>query len=240
MDYTGSEFYDNDANFAKYMERRQWQENANDTLEKPVILELIGDVQGKKILDLGCGDAKFAKDLFDLGCEEYSGIEGSANMVQAAAAAVKGYNASVIHTTMESWQPLHNSFDLVISRLAVHYIEDLASLLQKIHQALKPGGSFIFSLEHPVITSTLQTSGTRTNWIVDNYFIEGYREQQWLGGSVQKYHRSIEQYYIALQQAGFRIDYLRESNPQRKNFSTDETYERRLRIPLFLFLSASK
>ncbi|KAA2302245.1 SAM-dependent methyltransferase, partial [Clostridioides difficile] len=56
----GSDFYDDEANFEKYMERRKWQENANDTLEKPVMLELIGDVAGKNILDLGCGDARFA------------------------------------------------------------------------------------------------------------------------------------------------------------------------------------
>lgn len=64
MSYNGSHFYDNDANFTNYMERRKWGENANDTLEKPIISELIGDVNGKTIWDLGCGDAKFAKDLF--------------------------------------------------------------------------------------------------------------------------------------------------------------------------------
>jgi len=240
MNYRGSDFYDNDTNFVKYMERRQWQENANDTLEKPVICELIKEVNGKKILDLGCGDAKFAKDLFDLGCEEYIGIEGSGNMVQVASNSLKGYNASVIQTTMEGWDYPHTTFDLVISRLAIHYIEDIDGLFQKVYQSLMPNGSFIFSVEHPVITSTLQPSGTRTNWIVDNYFIEGYREQQWLGGTVQKYHRSIEQYYRALQKVGFKIEYLRESTPQRKDFINEETYERRLRIPLFLFLSARK
>jgi ubiquinone/menaquinone biosynthesis C-methylase UbiE len=240
MNYNGSDFYDNDTNFAKYMERRQWQENANDTLEKPVVCELIGEVNGNKILDLGCGDAKFAKDLFDLGCDEYVGIEGSSNMVQIASQSLDGFNAKVIQTTMEDWEYPHDTFDLVISRLAVHYIQDIDSLFQKIYQTLKPNGSLTFSVEHPVITSTLQPSGTRTNWIVDNYFIEGYREQQWLGGKVQKYHRSIEQYYRALQMAGFSIEHLRESTPQRNNFINEETYERRLRIPLFLFLSAKK
>lgn len=216
------------------------RKNANDTLEKPVMCELIGEVNGKKILDLGCGDAKFARDLFELGCEEYIGIEGSSNMVQVAPNSLEGFNASVIQSTMESWDYPKNTFGLVISRLAIHYIEDIDSLFQKIFQSLKPNGGFIFSVEHPVITSTLQPSGTRTNWIVDHYFLEGYREQQWLGGTVQKYHRTIEQYYKALQKAGFTVEHLRESTPQRKNFMTEETYERRLRIPLFLFLSAKK
>lgn len=242
MNYRGSDFYDNDANFSNYMERRRGQENANDTLEKPVICELIGEleggVKGKKILDLGCGDAKFAKDLFAWGCEEYIGVEGSSNMVQLAKKTLDPYNASVIPMSMESYDYPANTFDLVISRLAIHYIEYVDDLFSQIYLTLKPGGSLMFSVEHPVITSTLQPSGIRTNWIVDQYFIEGYREQQWLGGTVQKYHRSVEQYFRALQKAGFTIEHLRESTPDRKHFIHEETYERRLRIPLFLFLSA--
>jgi SAM-dependent methyltransferase len=225
MHYNGSDFYDNDSNFANYMERRQGQENANDTLEKPVICELIGDVSGLNILDLGCGDAAFAKDLLEWGCKTYTGIEGSSNMVQAATQALQGENVRVIHTAMENWSYPHHTFDLVISRLALHYIQDIESLFQKVLQSLKPNGRLVFSIEHPVITSTLQTSGQRTDWVVDNYFTEGFREQQWLGGTVHKYHRTIEHYYRALQQAGFTVEQLRESTPQRE---------------YFLFLSATK
>jgi SAM-dependent methyltransferase len=240
MSYKGSDFYDNDDNLEKYIERRQWEENANDTLEKPVICELIGDVAGFSVLDLGCGDAKFSKDLFDLGCAEYTGIEGSDNMVKLAIETLAGGRGRVIQTSMEEWDYPEDRFDLVISRLAVHYIEDIGSLLRQIYRTLKPGGKLVFSIEHPVITSTLQTSGTRTSWTVDNYFIEGYREQLWLGGTVYKYHRTIENYYRALQQAGFTIEHLRESDPQREYFVNEETYERRRRIPLFLFLAANK
>lgn len=194
MSYIGSDFYDNDLNFEKYMERRQWRENANDTLEKPVLCELLGEIAGQRILDLGCGDAAFAVELFDRHCEEYVGIEGSRNMAQHAIRTLKGRNGKVVQTAMEHWEYPQNSFHLVISRLAIHYIDDIDSLFQNIHRTLRPNGRFLFSVEHPVITSTLQPSGTRTNWIVDNYFKEGFREQQWMGGTVHKYHRSIESY----------------------------------------------
>lgn len=238
----GSDFYENEANFEKYMERRKWQENANDTLEKPVMLELIGDVAGKHILDLGCGDARFAAELLSkehLGAT-YTGIEGSVNMVQVANESVKGMNARIEQAFMEDWIYPHGVYDLVISRLAIHYIEDVDSLFRNIYDTLKENGTFVFSVEHPVITSTLQPSGTRTDWIVDQYFVEGFREQQWLGGSVKKMHRSIESYYMALQRAGFHVQHLRESAPQRPYFVNEETYLRRQRIPLFLFLAARK
>ena len=150
-----------------------------------------------------------------------------------AAKAILGLRAQAI------WSKLPSKIYRDVTKL-LHYLEDLEHLFLKVQQTLKPNGRFVFSVEHPVITSTLQPSGKRSNWIVDQYFIEGFREQQWLGGTVHKYHRTIEQYFAALQQAGLTIEQLRESKPQRSNFLHDETYERRLRIPLFFFLAARK
>ncbi|MBU5348048.1 class I SAM-dependent methyltransferase [Paenibacillus lautus] len=240
MSYNGSDFYDNDTNFENYMQRRQGQENANDTLEKPVIWQLLGDVSDQLVLDLGCGDAGFGVELLEKGCASYVGIEGSRNMVEAASSNLAGCNGTVVHTRLEDFAYPRDSYDLVLSRLAIHYLQDIERVLQCIYQSLKPNGRFVFSVEHPVITSTLQPSGTRTNWVVDNYFIEGYREQQWLGGTVRKYHRTVEDYFRAMQEAGFIVEQLRESSPVREHFIHEETYERRRRIPLFLFLAGRK
>ncbi|USG64808.1 methyltransferase domain-containing protein [Brevibacillus ruminantium] len=240
MRYNGSEFYDDDNNFEQYMERRKRPENANDTLEKPIIWELLGDVAGMNILDMGCGDARFGTELFHQGCAAYTGIEGSRNMVEAAKKVLEGYKGTVVQTRIEDWDYPAETFDLVVSRLVIHYIQDVDTLFRQVHQSLKANGRFIFSVEHPVITSTLQPSGLRTDWVVDNYFKAGYREQSWLGGNVRKYHRTIEDYFTAMQKAGFEIGQLRESKPVRKHFIHEETYERRLRIPLFLFLAGTK
>ncbi|CAM3280734.1 class I SAM-dependent methyltransferase [Brevibacillus invocatus] len=240
MEYRGSDFYDNPDHFERYMERRKAEENANDTLEKPVFQELLGCVKGLRILDIGCGDANFGRECLANGCAAYVGLEGSINMVHAGRKTLEGWDGQIVHARMEDWDYPQAEYDLVLSRLAIHYVQDLNSLLQNIYQTLKPNGRLLFSIEHPVITSTLQPSGTRTHWVVDNYFTEGYREQQWMGGIVYKYHRSIETYFIALQKAGFVVEQLRESKPVRAHFLTDETYERRLRIPLFLFYSAKK
>lgn len=240
MVYRGSDFYDNPDQFERYMERRKAEENANDTLEKPVFQELLGNVKGLRILDIGCGDATLGRECLENGCATYTGLEGSINMVHAARKMLEGGDGQVVHAQMEEWDYPQAEYDLVLSRLVIHYVQDLNSLLQHIYQTLKPKGRLLFSIEHPVITSTLQPSGTRTHWVVDNYFTEGYREQQWMGGTVYKYHRTVETYFLALQQAGFVVEQLRESKPVRDHFRTDETYERRLRIPLFLFLSARK
>ncbi|HEY9625405.1 MAG TPA: hypothetical protein V6C78_34115 [Crinalium sp.] len=115
-------------------------------------------------------------------------------------------------------------------------------MFQEAYQALHPGGRMIFSVEHPVITSNFASlaEGRRTTWLVDNYFKPGARVHQWLGHEVTKYHRTLEEYFDLITMTGFQLERIRESHPQPQIFSSQEEYERRLRIPLFLFISAYK
>lgn len=84
MAFTESDVYNNEAFFEQYMKRRYRENSPNESLEKPAFFQLIGDVKGKKILDLGCGDAKFGKELLEKDCHSYTGIEGSELMYEKA------------------------------------------------------------------------------------------------------------------------------------------------------------
>ena len=59
----GPDFYDDDEVFATYVRHRQRADSPNETLEKPVILELVRPISGQRVLDLGCGDAEIALTL---------------------------------------------------------------------------------------------------------------------------------------------------------------------------------
>ena len=243
MGNKGPEFYDQDAVFQTYMDHRRRKDNPNDTLEKPVFLELAGDLKGKRILDLGCGEAAFGRQALENGCRTYLGIEGSQKMAAAAQEMLSGTQGAVIQASLETWDYPQAEFDLVVSRLAMHYIEDINPVFARVYRALGQGGRFVFSVEHPVITSSdraWQSEGVRQDWIVDGYFETGRRVTSWLGGEVVKYHRTVEDYFLALQQAGFFVESLRESRPVRAFFESQETFERRKRIPLFLFLAGRK
>jgi SAM-dependent methyltransferase len=243
MQQAGSDFYDDEAVFATYRRHRQRADAANETLEKPVIMELIRSVAGKRILDLGCGDAAIGRELLSQGALSYLGIEGSQKMAAVAAQTLTDPAGQVVRQTIEAWTYPQAAFDLVIARLALHYVADLASVCTQISHTLVPGGQFIFSVEHPIITSCDRgwTSGTaRQDWIVDDYFTTGMRVVNWLGGTVQKYHRTVEDYFYLLQEAELSIEDLREARPQQEHFHDEQTYERRKRIPLFLILAARK
>ncbi len=243
MGTAGTAFYDDDVVFATYMQHRRRQDTPNDTLEKPVLSELIGTIDRKRVLDLGCGDAAIGRELLDQGAAIYIGLEGSTKMVALATQTLAGTPHRIIQHTIEDWIYPNAAFDLVIARLSLHYVADLSPLCAQVFRTLVPGGRFVFSVEHPVITSCDRgwpAGSVRQDWIVDNYFDTGLRITTWLGGTIQKYHRTIEEYFTTLQQAGFVVEYLRESCPQREHFRDEQTYERRKRIPLFLFLAGRK
>lgn len=243
MAKSGPDFYDQAAVFTHYQAKRSRSENPNETLEKPVFDDLAGDLHNLRILDLGCGDARYGKEALQQGCRRYLGIEASQNMFRTAQATLAGTNGTVIQATIEDWAYPPQQFDLVTSRLALHYVEDVSSVFRNVYQALVAGGRFIFSVEHPVITSCergRQVGHKRQDWIVDDYFDSGRRVVPWMGDEVVKYHRTVEDYFVALGSANFTVEALRESRPRRALFADEETYRRRMRIPLMLFFLARR
>jgi len=238
----GGAFYDDPAVFATYRAHRRSPTNPNDLVEEPTFLELLGPVRGLRVLDLGCGDAAFGRRLLDQGCRSYVGVDASRNMVEAARRTLHGTPGVVRHDRIEDFSAEAGSLNVVVSRLALHYVDDLAAIVGHVHRMLVPGGRLVFSIEHPVITSCdrgWDQSGPRGSWLVDDYFLTGRRETHWLGARVVKYHRTIEDYVGLVQRADFRLDSLREARPRPELFASPTEFQRRSRIPLFLLVAAT-
>lgn len=243
MEYRGASAYNDDQFFKNYMNRRNRVDSPNNIIEKPIMLELIGDVYGKKVLDLGCGDATFGVELLQKGCFSYDGVEGSENMAKEATKTLTGTVGTVHLSSMETWNFQSSDYDLIVSRLALHYLTDLKDIVRKVYQTLANDGRFVFSVQHPVLTSSIKSaaaSSSKADWIVDDYFNSGERVEPWIDKKVVKYHRTIEEYYQLLKQAGFMIEDIREGTPRVEEFSSESEYKRRMRIPLFLMFSCKK
>jgi ubiquinone/menaquinone biosynthesis C-methylase UbiE len=236
------DFYENVEILGDYLAFRHNPESPNESIEKPAFLELLGDVKNKHILDLGCGDAKFGVELLESGCASYTGIEPSTKMLELAKQTL-GTKGSVEHSTIEAWTYPPKTFDVVISRLVLHYVENLDEAFKNIYRTLKPDGRFIFSMMHPVMTccdKSRENNEKRSSWIVDDYFQQGTRRVRLQNDYVTQYHRTLESILMSLQGAGLRLENLREGCPKPENFSDKNLYERRMRIPLFLILSVRK
>ncbi len=239
----GKQVFDSATKTDAYRAWRHHPNSPNKSIEEPIILELLGDVTNTAILDLGCGDAIFGQKLLAMGCQAYTGIESSHQMVDVATEILAGSHGNVIHDKIETWAYPETQFDLVLSRLALHYVANLDQAFANVYKSLRPGGRFVFSILHPVISScdeSREGNRKRQNWIVDRYFEPGPRQVYMMDEYIEQHHRTIESIYRALQNAGFSITSLREAQPRRENFTDEALFKRRSRIPLFLFLASQK
>ena len=243
MNYKSYLVYDNDDFFERYNQKRNKGNSPNELIEQPIFDELIGEVKGKKILDLGCGDGKYGIELLKRGAKYYHGIEGSKRMSDLAKENLNGDNSIIELGDIEKIEFEKIKYDLIVSRLVLHYIEDLGRLLKRIRESLNEEGEFIFSIEHPVITSCYESyykKIKRGSWIVDNYFEAGERINKWIGKNVVKYHKTMEDYWMIIKNSNLEVIEIRESKPQESNFEIREEFERRKRIPLFLMFKLKK
>lgn len=243
MEYKNYTVYDDEDFFEKYNQKRKKGNSPNEKIEQPIIDELVGDVKGKKILDLGCGDGKYGLELLVRGAKQYHGVEGSHRMADVARENLTNSKAIVEENDIEKVELKDLEYDMVISRLVLHYIEDIATLFERVSRSLKKEGVFIFSIEHPIITSCYEAyhkEKKRGNWIVDDYFDSGKRINNWLGKKVVKYHKTLEEYWAIIKASNLQVLEVRESKPQKSNFEQIEEYQRRMRIPLFLIFKLKK
>ena len=242
----GGTFYDEGELFERYRSAvRPGPWSANFVMEEPALLEALGDVHGLRVLDLGCGDASIGRTLLESGCRSYLGIDASARMVDAARDALLGTAGEARRATIEGFSAPPASFDLVLSRMALHYVADLDAALAACRDCLAPGGRMAFTIVHPVVTSHDALAGgeeQRTSWVVDDYFDEGPREVDWLSERVVWHHRTVEAYVAAFGRAGFRLTALSECAPRPERFGGDDDAElaRRRRMPLFLLLAGER
>jgi Methylase involved in ubiquinone/menaquinone biosynthesis len=138
-----------------------------------------------------------------------------------------------------------NSFDVILSSLVFHYIEDYERLIQKLFKMLKPNGHLIFTVEHPVFTAYgsqdwyYDENGEILHFPVDRYFYEGNREAIFLGEKMTKYHRTMTTYIDTLLQNGFNIKRMVEPKPP-KNLLEQEGMLDEMRRPMMLIISAIK
>jgi SAM-dependent methyltransferase len=242
-DRRGGAFYDDSGLFERYRQHRAWSLNPNVTMEGPALFDELGPVLGLRVLDLGCGDAEIGRELLNAGAVRYRGVDGSTRMCQAALRTLEGTRGEAVLCDIEDLGEPANSFDLVLSRMALHYVGDLGHVLRACHACLAPGGRVVFTVVHPVITShDARESSTepRQDWVVDDYFAAGPRDQQWLGTRTVWHHRTIEGYVSELRNAGFALINLRECPPRRERFDDDAEFERRRRIPLVLLLAGAR
>jgi SAM-dependent methyltransferase len=236
----GGDLYDDQLTERYLAHRHSGARSPNTVMEEPAFLEAIGDVQGLRVLDLGCGDGSTARLVLGAGAASYCGIDGSPSMIARARAAVVDQRATFEVADIEDVRPDRGGVDLIISRMALHYVTEVGMVFRRAREGLTGGGRLVFTVAHPVITShENDPDGRRTSWTVDDYFVRGPRPRQWFGTTVTWWHRTIEDYVCLLLEAGFAVRGLSECEPAAHLLADDPPeLARRRRVPVVLLLAA--
>lgn len=239
--------FDDPVFFSGYEKLRENPNCANNVEEKPALFSLIGDLRGKRVLDLGCGAGENCPAFLDLGASAVTGIDLSARMLAVAAEKHTDPRITYHRLPMEDLSQLPGSFDAVISSLAIHYVEDFPALCRAVYEKLTPGGIFVFSQEHPLTTALTEDAmwaynpdGTVSHYRLTSYCLPGVREISWFVDGIIKYHRTFSDLVNALTASGFVIETMAETAPSPELIARIPSYEKHVHKPNFLLLRAKK
>ena len=182
----------------------------------PIVLDLAGEVEDRRICDLACGQGIVSRRLTERGAEVI-GVDDSVGMLDLARSYERDDPLGITYLGGDA-QTLDvvadRSFDGVVCNMALMDIPDLAATLRAVTRILRPRGWFIFSVVHPV----LQTPGS-PRWVLEedkivglelrNYFAEGFWRRdnpEGLRWRVGAYHRTLSTYVNELVRADLTIE----------------------------------
>jgi SAM-dependent methyltransferase len=230
---TTQNVYDNQEFFEGYSRLPRSIEGLDGAPEWPALRDLVGDVRGLRVLDLGCGFGWFCRWAREQGASRVLGLDVS--------------DAAVTYrrADLETLELSPAAFDVVYSSLALHYLERLDRLAGEIQRALGSGGRLVFSVEHPIYTAPEQPGWStdaagRQTWPVDHYLEEGPRSTDWLTKGVIKHHRTIGTYLGLLLQHGFTITHVEEWGPTNAQIAAKPTLAVERQRPAFLLVAARR
>ncbi|MEJ2377601.1 MAG: class I SAM-dependent methyltransferase [Pseudolabrys sp.] len=178
---------------------RRWRASEIGTiterLERQLILEMLGDVSGQRILDVGCGDGELACELAARGAI-VTGIDSSNAMVEAAKnrAAQQGAEIAFQVSRAEDLPFLDDQFDIVTAVTILCFTRDATPVFQEIARVLRPGGRFI--------------NGELGKW---STWAAARRVRAWLGSQLWRmaYFRTAGELRTYAEQAGLTVEGVR-------------------------------
>lgn len=200
-------------------------------------LNLLGDVKGKKILELGCGGGQCSVALARQGAK-CTAIDFSEEQLRYAGVLVKKHNVSInfVLANIQNFNKhINGKFDIVLSVFAFQFVSDIDTCFHNVNKVLKKNGTFIFSFDHPFYIIT--TKGGR---VFRSYYDKKpilLSSQQVFNdkGGIKKnnsqltmYTRKISDILMCLKNNGFELREMIEPNKYLSNDPWKEMYDKKL------------
>lgn len=216
----------------------------------PNMLQYLGDVRGKALLDLGCGEGGYARELARRGAQVWA-VDCAERAIAYASERAQQEQLSVRHLVRNSsdlWGLESGSFDVVLCSMMLMDCEDLEGTLREIARVLRPGGLLCASVLHPCFNGHYelgigrQGEGAERQVVVRNYF----EPREWsapVGDSATPVvwrHRTLEEYVKSFVRCGLTMVDLWEPRATAEQARLARTMALLDRVPLYLYWKLQK
>ena len=237
--------YDDPEFQAGYRQLARSEEGLGGAPEWATVRAMLPDLAGRDVIDLGCGYGAFARWAAEQGAAVVDAVDLSEQMLLRAGE-LTGPSDVVTYkrADLDTLELPEAAYDVAFSALVLHYLTDLPRFLATVHDALRPGGWFVLTCEHPVFTAPTESwwiehEGRRT-WPLDRYGEEGERVRDWLAPGVRKQHRTLATLLNSFLDAGFVVRRIAESVPSPEQVAVDPDLVEEVDRPMFLMAALSR
>jgi 2-polyprenyl-3-methyl-5-hydroxy-6-metoxy-1,4-benzoquinol methylase len=217
---------------------------------RPRMLALAGNVAGRRVLDLGCGEGSYSRALTGRGARVI-GVDGSARLIevarQRAAAArldidLRCLNANALEGIAAG------TIDLIVASMILMNVEDYPGAVREAHRVLVPGGELCASITHPCFSAPVSDwvngkGRTSQHFAVDRYFERiawPDRIAPTFRTPTLRRHRPLEDYIGGALRAGLVLRELQEPMATEQELKASARFEPMTRVPYFLFMRWQK
>jgi ubiquinone/menaquinone biosynthesis C-methylase UbiE len=227
--------------------------------EKPAIRKLFGDLTDKKVLNIGCGSGVDTHWIVENGAKSVVGIDLSKGLIDVGKKKYPDLDLRVMD--MEKLEFDDESFDLLVSSLAIHYLPDRTDALKEAFRVLAPGGRYVLSSNHPLdgaleyfSNGDIQSAlvGRNKNTMTGkNEYIGDYLKTSKSGVSefvmpigdlkVTTYTQTFANMVRYIREAGFTVESVAEPIPSEQMKTIDlHAYNKLSRLPFFIIWELRK
>ncbi|MBU7018796.1 MAG: class I SAM-dependent methyltransferase [Theionarchaea archaeon] len=222
-------------------------DRSREVLLNPVLIDLLGPVENKEILDAGCGEGYLSRILADKGAHVVA-VDYSRKMLEIAKKRTLSDKVKYYYGNCENLQFLKSeTFDIIVSNMVLQDLADYGGAMREMFRLLVKNGLFIFSISHPCFTTPdsgwIKEDGIKLYWKVDKYFCEVPFDQKWPTKArvrILLFHRTLTSYFRTIRESGFTIEDIIEPKPSEEMIQSYPNFKDDLRMCHFLVFKLRK
>jgi len=239
------------------LSRRLWEEHADwwidgftegadPEYEDQIIPLVVSELAGvANVLDIGTGDGQIARALTATGCK-VTGVDPTS--AQITVAGERGGGPSYVQSGACPLPFADASFDAALACLVFEHIDDVDGAISEVARVLRPGGSFNFLLNHPLLQTPdsgwiddHMVEPPEQYWRIGNYLDEAETiEEVELGVHIRFLHRPLSRYLNALANNGLLLERMDEPAPPERFLTQAPEYFEAASVPRLLHLRLRK